>query len=200
MQNHDTGTETTTQDEPGSDRDNELKGYLRFGAMIVTAMAAMYALTYLNSMELSHVRWSETRAYMTLLMGGVMALIMLAFMLSMYRNWKWNAVIIGVSVVLFGAALWLVRSQTTVQDESFMRAMIPHHSIAILTSERSETGDVRVCELQVAIIEAQRREIAEMDWLLADIAENGYATSPAEAADRAVPEFTGEATRECPSG
>lgn len=200
MQDHDTGTETTSQDEPGSGRDNDLKGYLRFGAMIVTAMAAMYALTYLNSMELSHVRWSETRAYMTLLMGGVMALIMLAFMLSMYRNWKWNAVIIGISVVLFGAALWLVRSQTTVQDESFMRAMIPHHSIAILTSERSETSDIRVCELQVAIIEAQRREIAEMDWLLADIAENGYASTPAESADRAVPEFTGEVTRECASG
>jgi hypothetical protein len=200
VQDHDTGTETTSQDEPGSGRDNDLKGYLRFGAMIVTAMAAMYALTYLNSMELSHVRWSETRAYMTLLMGGVMALIMLAFMLSMYRNWKWNAVIIGISVVLFGAALWLVRSQTTVQDESFMRAMIPHHSIAILTSERSETSDIRVCELQVAIIEAQRREIAEMDWLLADIAENGYASTPAESADRAVPEFTGEVTRECASG
>ena len=200
MQPHDTEIDAAVREEERADRNDELKGYLRFGGMIVTAMIAMYALTYLNSMELDHVRWSETRVYMTLLMGGVMALIMLAFMLGMYRNWKWNAVIIGVSVVLFGAALFLVRSQTTVQDQSFMRAMIPHHSIAILTSERSETSDVRVCELQVAIIEAQRREIAEMEWLIQDIAENGYAATPDEAAERPVPEFTGEATRECTDG
>lgn len=197
MQQRDTETDTAVPDER-SDGGGEAKNYLRFGAMILTAMVAMFALTYLNSMELDHVRLSETRVYMTLLMGGVMALIMLAFMLGMYRNWKWNAVIIGVSVVMFASGLYLVRSQTTVQDESYMRAMIPHHSIAILTSERSETSDVRVCELQVAIVEAQRREIAEMDWLIADIAENGYATTPAEASARPVPEFSGEASRDCP--
>jgi hypothetical protein len=200
VQHHDTGADVAGRDGHEADRDGEVKNYLRFGGMIVTAMLAMYALTYLNSMELGHVRWSETRAYMTLLMGGVMALIMLAFMLSMYRNWKWNAVIVGVSVVLFGAALFLVRSQATVQDGSFMRAMIPHHSIAILTSERSDTSDVRVCELQVAIIEAQRREIAEMDWLIEDIAENGVAATPEQAEQRPVPEFEGHSDRSCPSG
>ncbi len=200
MQPQDTENDAAVHEEERADRNDELKGYLRFGGMIVTAMVAMYALTYLNSMELDHVRWSETRVYMTLLMGGVMALIMLAFMLGMYRNWKWNAVIVGVSVVLLGAALFLVRSQTTVQDQSFMRAMIPHHSIAILTSERSQTSDVRVCELQVAIIEAQRREIAEMEWLIQDIAENGYAATPAAAQQRAVPDFEGTSNRSCPSG
>lgn len=198
--------ETTrpTENEPAPDDRGEStpepKQYARFAGMILTAMAAMYALTYLNSMELAHVRWSETRVYMTLLMGGVMAVIMLVFMLGMYRNWKWNAAIVGVSILLFGAALFLVRSQTTVQDQSFMRAMIPHHSIAILTSERSETSDVRVCELQVEIIEAQRREIAEMNWLIEDIDENGAATTSAEAADRPVPGFEGTSARVCPFG
>lgn len=180
-----------------SDQDDGSR-YARFIGMIITAMVAMYALTYLNSMELAHVRWSETRVYMTLMMGAAMALIMLAFMLGMHRNWKWNTAILGVSVVLFGAALFLVRSQTTVQDPSFMRAMIPHHSIAILTSERSQTTDVRVCELQVEIIEAQRREIAEMEWLIQDIANNGLATSPDEAARRPVPTFEGTSERTCP--
>lgn len=199
MQYDDTQTDAATRKDGRAESNDVLKGYLRFAGMILTAMVAMYALTYLNSMELDHVRWSETRVYMTLLMGGVMALIMLAFMLGMYRNWKWNAVIVGVSVTLFGAALFLVRSQTTVQEQSFMRAMIPHHSIAILTSERSETSDVRVCELQVAIIEAQRREIAEMEWLIEDIAENGVAATPAEAEQRAVPDFEGTSQRSCPS-
>jgi uncharacterized protein (DUF305 family) len=91
----------------------------------------------------------------------------------------------------------LVRSQETVQDTSYIRAMIPHHSIAILTSERSELADVRVCELAVEIIEAQRREIAEMDWLIDDIDDNGAADTAAKAEARPVPEFTGTASRTC---
>ena len=176
------------------------QSYWRFGAMIGTAMVAMYALTYINTFQLAHIEWSETRVYMTLLMGATMAVIMLGFMLGMYRNWKINAVIVLGSIALFALATSLVRSQATVQDQSFMKAMIPHHSIAILTSERSETSDVRVCELQVAIIEAQRREIAEMNWLIEDIEENGPATTPEEAESRPVPGFEGQSDRSCPTG
>jgi hypothetical protein len=169
---------------------SETKGYLRFGAMIATSMAAMFALTYVNSYELSHVRWSETRFFMAFVMGAAMAVIMLGYMLNMYRNKKINAAIFAGSVIVFALALFLVRSQTTVQDESWMRAMIPHHSIAILTSERAEIDDVRARELADSIIEAQRREIAEMDWLIADIEQNGEATTEAEAQARPVPDFT----------
>ena len=108
--------------------------------------------------------------------------------------------ILAGAVVLFGLGLFLVRSATTVQDRSYMSAMIPHHSIAILTSERSELHDVRVCELAVGIIEAQRREIAEMDWLIEDIGENGDAETAAEAAQRPIPDFGGDATRSCGTG
>ena len=181
----------------GEDGRSEIRSYLRFGAMIVTAMVAMFALTYINSMDVSHVRWSETRVYMTLIMGGVMALIMLGFMLGRYRNRKINGAIVVGSLVLFGLATFLVRSQTTVEDQSFMRAMIPHHSIAILTSENSDTSDIRVCELQVAIIEAQRREIQEMDWLIDDIDQNGVVASPSEAEQRPVPSFEGTSERTC---
>lgn len=172
--------------------------YLRFGAMIVTSMVFMFVVMYLNTYELDHVRWSETRLFMTLLMGATMAVIMLGFMLSMYQNRKLNLVIVAGSLVLFGLATWLVRSQTTVQDTSYMSAMIPHHSIAILTSERSEMDDVRVCELAVGIIEAQRREISEMEWLIDDIAENGVAENLATADERPVPEFEGSSARSCP--
>lgn len=174
--------------------------YLRFGAMILTAMAIMYGVTYLNTFQLDHVRWSEMRGFMTLLMGSTMAVVMLLFMLGMYKNWKVNVGILAGAVVLFGLGLFLVRSETTVQDRSYMSAMIPHHSIAILTSERSEIRDVRVCELAVEIIEAQRREIAEMDWLISDIGENGHAVTAEEADQRPVPEFEGQAARTCPTG
>lgn len=163
--------------------------YLRFAAMIVTSMVAMYGLMYLNTYETSHVRWSETRLFMTLIMGAAMAVIMLTYMRGMYHDTRINLAIYAGSVLVFAAALFLVRSQETVQDTSYMNAMIPHHSIAILTSERADIKDARVRQLADEIIEAQRREIREMKWLIEDIRENGIAATEEEADARSVPEF-----------
>ncbi|MDO9459997.1 MAG: DUF305 domain-containing protein [Alphaproteobacteria bacterium] len=167
----------------------DTKKYWKFGAMIATSMVVMFGVMYLNSYETSHVRWSETRFYMTILMGAAMAVIMLSFMLNMYKNTKINAGIFAGSLIVFAGALWLVRSQVTVGDVSYMKAMIPHHSIAILTSERAGIDDVRVRTLADKIIEAQRREIKEMNWLIEDIRENGKAETEATAISRALPEF-----------
>lgn len=163
--------------------------YLTFAAMILTSMVAMFGLMYLNSYEISHVRWSETRFYMTFIMGAAMAVIMLTFMRGMYTSNKTNLAIYLGSLVVFLGALFLVRSQTTVEDQSWMRAMIPHHSIAILTSENAQIDDVRVRELANEIILAQRREIQEMNWLIQDIQENGIAETEDEANARPIPEF-----------
>ena len=193
-------TPPTTSDESDSslegDGDASSK-YWRFFAMIATAMVAMFILMYVNTFAFDHVRWSETRFYMTFVMGAAMAGIMLSFMLDMYRDRKINVGIFLGSLLVLVASIWLVRSQETVQDNSYMSAMIPHHSIAILTSERSEIEDVRVCELAVGIIEAQRREIAEMTWLIDDIEANGPAETREEADQRPLPDFEGTATRAC---
>lgn len=165
--------------------------YLRFAAMIATAMVVMFAVMYLNTYAWGHVFFSETRAYMTLLMGATMAVIMLGFMLGMYSRTRLNISIFLGSVAVFVLALWLVRSQTTVEDVSYMRAMIPHHSIAILTSERANIEDQRVRELADEIIKAQRREIKEMEWLIDDIEKNGVAATPEAAEQRPVPPFEG---------
>jgi hypothetical protein len=172
--------------------ENKKRSYWRFVAMIGTSMVMMFGLMYLNSYEVSHARWSETRFYMTLIMGAGMAVVMLSYMTSMYDNRKVNGAIFSGSLIIFAAALWLVRSQAIVQDSSYMSAMIPHHSIAILTSERAEIRDVRVRELADEIIQAQRREIKEMAWLIEDIKKNGAATSESEAAARPVPDFEGD--------
>ena len=136
--------------------------YPKFFAMIITSTIVMFGLMYLNTYQPDHIYFSETRAYMALVMGATMAVIMLAFMLGMYANRAANAAILIGSVVVFAAALWLVRSQATVDEVSWMKAMIPHHSIAILTSERAHLEDPRVRELADSIIEAQRKEIEEM--------------------------------------
>ncbi|MAU12208.1 MAG: DUF305 domain-containing protein [Anaerolineaceae bacterium] len=172
--------------------ENKLTSYIRFGAMILTSMIVMFILTYLNSYVVDHVRFSETRLYMTLIMGAAMAVVMLSFMWGMYKDLKVNLAIYAGSIIVFVIALFLVRSQTTVGDQSYMSAMIPHHSIAILTSENAQIEDVRVRELADGIIAAQRREIKEMDWLLKDIAENGIAATDADAESRPVPEFEAE--------
>ncbi len=146
-----------------------MNNYARFGAMIATSTIVMFGLMYLNVFQLDHIFFSETRAYMALVMGASMAIIMLAFMLGMYKKRGINIAIFAGSVVVFAASLWLVRSQQTVEQVSWMKAMIPHHSIAILTSERATITDPRVRKLADEIIQAQREEIAEMERLISEL-------------------------------
>mgnify|MGYP001118528412 CR=1 FL=1 len=143
--------------------------YARFAAMIVVSTLVMFGLMYLNTYAVDHVWFSQTRAWMALVMGATMAVIMLGFMWSMYRDTRINLAVIGASIVIFALSLWLVRSQDTVGDVSYMKAMIPHHSIAIMTSERAHIKDPRVRKLADGIIQAQVREIKEMEQLIADL-------------------------------
>lgn len=173
-------------------RHGEGGSYVRFVLMIATSMFVMHLATYLNSFRiLEHARLSETRLFMTMIMGGAMMIIMLLFMLGMYRNRGRNAAILVTGTLLIALGVWLVRSQVTVGDVDYMEAMIPHHSIAVLTSERANIHDVRVRELADRILEAQRREIREMDWLIADIGANGAATTRDQAEARPIPAFSG---------
>ena len=164
--------------------------YLRFFAMIGTSMFIMYILMYLNSYQiLDHAWFSETRLFMNTMLGGSMMAIMHFFMLGMYKNKKANiAIFIGAAIMLVGS-IWLVRSQATVDGVDYMEGMIPHHSIAILTSERAAIEDPRVRELADDIIKAQRTEIKEMEWLIQDIEANGIAETEEEAEARPVPDF-----------
>ena len=143
--------------------------YWRFAAMIATSTVVMFGLMYLNTYALEHVFFSETRVWMAIVMGATMAIVMLAFMLGMYKKPALNIAIFGGSAIAFALALWLVRGQATVDDVDFMKAMIPHHSIAIMTSKRAQITDPRVRKLADEIVEAQEREISEMKYLITDL-------------------------------
>ena len=143
--------------------------YGRFAAMILTSTIVMFGLMYLNTYAAEHVWFSQTRMWMALYMGAAMAVVMLSFMLGMYSSRRTNLTIYALAALVFVGSLYLVRSQDTVGDEAWMKAMIPHHSIAILTSERANISDPRVRKLADGIIETQRREIAEMEALIADL-------------------------------
>ena len=151
--------------------------YLRFGAMILVSTVVMFGLMYLNTYAFEHVFYSQTRTWMALMMGGAMAVIMMLFMLKMYHSKRANLAIVAGGAVVFAASLFLVRSQATVGDVDYMKAMIPHHSIAIMTSERARIRDPRVRQLADSIIEAQVREIGEMKQLIAELEANPPASS-----------------------
>lgn len=147
----------------------ETKNYKNYFLMIGVSSILMYLAMYLHTYAWDHVFFSETRLYMNLLMTSIMAVVMLSFMSQMYVNKKLNVCILASSITLFAVSLFLLRSQILVDDIDYMKAMIPHHSIAVLTSERAQISDPRVRELANEIIEAQRKEIAEMKRLIKDL-------------------------------
>ena len=162
-----------------------------FAAMIATSIVTMFVLKYSNVYDTGHIWFSQTRMWMALMMGMAMIVIMLGFMWGMYRTFMTKVLVMIGAVLGFALFLFLARSQTTVNDQAYMKAMIPHHSIAVLTSRRAQITDPRVRELADAIIEAQVKEIAQMEMLLEDIEENGE-----EGTGEILPPRTAELTAE----
>ncbi|WP_410004444.1 DUF305 domain-containing protein [Aequorivita nionensis] len=146
--------------------------YTKFVLMLAASFVAMYITMYLNTYEMDHFYFSLTRFYMTCLGISAMALIMFFFMKKMYKNRKKNTAILLGSMLLFGSALFLVRAQKPIGDVLWMKAMIPHHSIAILTSERADIKDPEVKELAKGIIETQRKEIGQMQAMINRLENN----------------------------
>lgn len=152
--------------ESNQNHNNHKGNYRVFLAMLGASFVAMYITMYLNTYEWDHVHFSWTRFYMVCLGIAAMAVIMLSFMLKMYKDKKKNIAIYLGSLVLFVSALYLVRAQKPIGDVEWMEAMIPHHSIAILTSSRADIDDPEAKKLAEEIIEAQAREIAQMKKII----------------------------------
>lgn len=158
------------QHQPAS---NHRARWTTFFAMIATSIVTMFVLKYSNVYQADHVFFSQTRMWMALMMGMAMIVIMLGFMWGMYESLRTKAIVMIAAILGFAVFLFLARSQSTVDDASWMEAMIPHHSIAVLTSSRAEISDPRVRKLADDIIKAQVKEIEQMKILLADIEANG---------------------------
>lgn len=140
--------------------------YLKFALMMVVSFIIMYAVMFLNVAETDHVLLSTMRTYMTILMIAPMAVSMMLFMWGMYKNKKANYAILAFAVIVFFGIFTMMRNQTAIGDVQYMKAMIPHHSSAILTSENANIQDPEVKKLAEEIIEAQKKEIAEMKALI----------------------------------
>lgn len=164
--------------------------WARFAGMIATSVVVMFFLMYQLVYSLDHALFSLNRLMASLIMGCVMIVIMLGFMWSMYDGRRTKVAIVAAAAVLGGMLLYMNRAQTLIDDTAFMRAMIPHHSIAINNARKAQISDPRVRELADQIIASQVREIAEMKRLIADIESAG------ERGDRPLPARSTKLTEE----
>lgn len=140
--------------------------YIKFGIMMAVSFVIMYAVMFLNADVFDHVMLSTTRTYMTILMIAPMAISMMLFMWGMYKDKMTNYIILGLAAVVFIATLTMLRNQTLISDVQWMKAMIPHHSSAIMVSQKAHLKDPEAIKLAEEIIEAQKREIAEMEKMI----------------------------------
>ncbi len=147
--------------------------YLKFGLMLLTSFLIMYAVMYLNVDQLDHIYTAQSRTYMTILMIVPMAISMLLFMWGMYKDKRLNYLILGGAVLIGVFTFYILREQTFVDDKAWMRAMIPHHSSAIMVSQSAKLKDPEAIELAKEIIEAQKREIAQMKKMLYRLEQSG---------------------------
>jgi len=140
--------------------------YIKFAVMMAVSFVIMYAVMFLNADVWDHVMLSTTRTYMTILMIAPMAISMMLFMWGMYKNKLVNYIILGASAIIFIATLTMLRQQTLISDVQWMKAMIPHHSSAIMVSQKAHLKDPEAIKLAKEIIEAQEREIAQMKKMI----------------------------------
>jgi uncharacterized protein (DUF305 family) len=152
--------------EMNSNQHMQGMSYKKFAIMMAISFIIMYTVMFLNIDQLGHYHTSTTRIYMSILMVAPMAVVMMAMMGKMYPNKKVNTGIIAAAVVVFIITLAGLRTQTPIGDVQYMKAMIPHHSSAIMVSQKANIKDPEVKKLSLQIIQSQEREIAEMESML----------------------------------
>lgn len=149
-------------------KQESMKGmsYRKFSVMLLISFLIMYLVMFLNMDNISHYHTSATRIYMAILMVAPMAVVMTAMMGKMYPDRKTNMMIMLVAVIVFTVTLVALRTQTPISDVQYMKAMIPHHSSAIMVSKQANIKDPEVKKLSEQIIASQQKEIAEMEQMI----------------------------------
>lgn len=140
--------------------------YRRLGAAVSINAVLMFFLTYALLDSTHHYYVNINRMYMALMMTLPMVVVMLLVMRPMYTNRRLNSLLHASLAAAFIVVFTLARTQTPVDDVQFLRSMIPHHSSAIVMCERASITDPEIARLCDGIVEAQQREIVQMQALL----------------------------------
>lgn len=140
--------------------------YRTFALNLIISAVIMYFVMFTMIYGLSEFYNNLNMAYMAIMMAAPMGMLMLVMMGSMYNDRRLNLVLLGGFALLFALAYWGMRAQGLVGDRQFLRAMIPHHSGAVLMCERASLKDPEIKQLCSQIIVSQKEEIAKMKAIL----------------------------------
>jgi hypothetical protein len=162
----------TATDAPADARPNEQhhgmgsKPYKLLALAVGLHFVVMFALTYAGVNTWDEIFLNLNRFYMAVLMVASMVIVMVLVMWRMFEHRRTNIAIVATAAVVFVASFGMLRAETFVGNRQFLRSMIPHHSIAIHTCENANISDPEIKDLCSAIIDSQRREIAQMRKIL----------------------------------
>ncbi len=156
------------QGQHGGMQGMQKSGYGKLGIALLLSFLVMFPLSMAFIDKWSHFHWNLSNAYMALTMVAPMGLIMMLVMRDMFPKKGLNiALVIGFVVMFFGG-LWLGHKEIGVGNDQFLRAMIPHHSRAILVCQNANITDPAIDELCQGIVKTQEEEIATMEVMLDD--------------------------------
>ncbi len=141
--------------------------YRGLAVEIVLDFIVMYFVMYTMIATVAHFRFNLNNVYMTLMMVAPMTVIMLVSMRSMFPSRRINLAVGAAAILVFAVSFVGMRTQAGIGNAEFLRAMIPHHSGAILMCEQATLTDPDIKALCGEIVASQRQEIAQMEALLA---------------------------------
>ena len=104
---------------------------------------------------------SRTQIYSGVFMGACMMAVETIMHPMDFIGW-------GITLVLLTGSLILLRWQIGVSDDEYLKDMIPHHSMAVLTSEARATvaKNPQVLALAQSILRTHKDEIIQMKKML----------------------------------
>lgn len=151
-------------------RSMERKHYLMLGLNLLLSGIVMYLAMFTMIWSFDDFFNNNNMLYMTLIMLAPMAMLMLSMMGMMYPDKRLNRILYALFVLVLALSFAAMREQALVGDKQFVRAMIPHHSGAILMCNRASISDAELRDLCFApdgIVQSQEREIRQMKQVLA---------------------------------
>jgi hypothetical protein len=109
--------------------------------------------------DLSDMRLHFNDFYMAILMTSWML-----FFMSIYDN---STSYVMLSIILITVTIYAIKTQAMIDDQQFIKGMIPHHSMAVLMAKRirDKTDNNNIKALAENIIKTQQEEIIQMKRL-----------------------------------
>ena len=153
----------------GMSREMIRRHYMMLAVNLILSAVVMYLAMFTMIWTFADFFNNLNTLYMALIMWAPMGVLMLITMASMYADKRLNLILYAAFALVLVLSFLAMRYQSLVGDRQFVRAMIPHHSGAILMCNRASIRDAEIrdiCFKPNGIVESQEREIKQMNAIL----------------------------------